>query len=249
MARTGEPYSEASRANTLSAASSFFDYLDKVSEEDTHRKNPFFAVQRPNIDPDYSPTVGLTEAQVTRLLKTARDHHQPEAYRMRMYALLLLLYTACLRIDSALSANVEDLGYDQGHHIISVRLKGGTPKKKPIPPHTWHVLQTYLDGRTSGPLFVTSTGGRLTEPSAWRTFRSIARQADVKLAVNLHAVKHWAVTHALAKPGARIERVQDWADHKDARTTRRYDRNRGRLDNSPAYEVSRDMATALAQED
>lgn len=53
MARTGKPYSEASRANALSAASSFFTYLDKVSDDGV--KNPFDAVQRPVLDPDYSP--------------------------------------------------------------------------------------------------------------------------------------------------------------------------------------------------
>lgn len=59
MVRTGEPYSDASRANALSSASSFFAYLDKVSDKPL--KNPFDAVRRPVIDPDYSPTPGYTE--------------------------------------------------------------------------------------------------------------------------------------------------------------------------------------------
>ncbi|MFD7881903.1 hypothetical protein ACFV3N_05645 [Streptomyces bauhiniae] len=47
MARTGAPYSDASRANALSAASSFFAYLDIVSERLVW--NPFAAVHRPVI--------------------------------------------------------------------------------------------------------------------------------------------------------------------------------------------------------
>ncbi|MFD0386457.1 hypothetical protein ACFQ2B_40380 [Streptomyces stramineus] len=43
-----------------------------------------------------------------------------------------------------------------------------------------------------------------------------------------------AVTHALAKPGARPDKVQQWADHKDARTTQLYNRRRELLDDSPA---------------
>ncbi|MGW5609530.1 hypothetical protein ACWEWI_26245 [Streptomyces sp. NPDC003753] len=56
IARTGPPYSDASRANALSTASSFFAYLDTVSDEPV--RNPFAAVRRPVIDPDYSATRG-----------------------------------------------------------------------------------------------------------------------------------------------------------------------------------------------
>lgn len=114
MVRTGKPYSEASRANALSVASSFFTYLDVVS--DAGVKNPFDAVQRPVLDPDYSPTPGYTGQEWTTLVVTARDHHRAAAYRKRAYALLLVLYTCCLRIDSMLNARVEHLGYDKGHH-------------------------------------------------------------------------------------------------------------------------------------
>ncbi|MGY1548254.1 tyrosine-type recombinase/integrase [Streptomyces sp. MN6] len=247
-ARTGPPYSDASRANTLSAASSFFDYLDKVSDDPTHRKNPFFAVPRPYLDPDYSPTAGLTQAQVAKLLRTARDEHHPAVYRLRTYAVLLTLYTVCLRTDSLLVADVEDLGEDGGHRVLHARVKGGHKKKKAIPPHTWDVLQRYLAGRTTGPLFVTGTGGRLTEQSAIRTIKAVARRAGLPQDVHLHGMKHWAVTHALQKPGAKLERVQDWADHNDPRTTRRYDRRRGLLDDSPAYGVAQDLVAALADE-
>ncbi|RZF02800.1 tyrosine-type recombinase/integrase [Streptomyces albidoflavus] len=248
MARTGEPYSDASRANTLSATSSFYDYLDKVSDDNTHRKNPFFAVPRPYLDPDYSPTAGLSNKQVMTMLRTARDEHHPAVYRPRTYALMLLLYTVCLRIDSALSANVEDLGYSDGHRVIKVRVKGGHTKRKPIPPHTWHVLQTYLAGRTSGPLFITSTGARLTEPSAWRTVKTLARRAGITESVNPHGWKHWGITDALNQPGTKLEDVQDWADHSDPRTTRRYDRRKGLLDRSPGYAMSQGVAAGLAQE-
>ncbi|MGV9816329.1 tyrosine-type recombinase/integrase [Streptomyces cellulosae] len=247
-ARTGPPYSNASRANTLSATSSFFDYLDVVSDDQTHRKNPFFAVPRPVLDRDYSPTIGLTQAQVAKLLRTARDEHHPAVYRMRTYAMLLTLYTVCLRTDSLLAANVEDLGYDQGHHVLRVKLKGGGTNVKAVPPHTWDTLQTYLAGRTTGPLFMSGTGARLTEQSAWRTIKAVARRAGLSSEVHLHAVKHWAVTHALQKPGAKLEKVQDWADHNDPRTTRRYDRRRGLLDDSPAYGVSQDMVASLMDE-
>ncbi|MFC4467752.1 tyrosine-type recombinase/integrase [Streptomyces xiangluensis] len=247
MAPTGPPRSDASRANVLSAASSFFGYLDTVSE-DRAVKNPFAAVLRPVIDPDYSATEGLTEDEQLLLMVTARDHHHPAAYRPRAYALLLTLYTACLRVDSLLAARVEDLGYDRGHHVLDVRIKGGARKKKPLPPVTYDALLTHLDGRTDGLLFQTASGKPLDEPAVWRLIRSLAKRAGLLQAdsIHPHVVKHSAITHALAKPNARIDKVQWWADHKDARTTGRYNRRRGFLDDSPGYELASSLATGLA---
>ncbi|WP_282796679.1 hypothetical protein [Streptomyces sp. CC224B] len=60
-------------------------------------KNPFAAVQRPVIDPDSSLTPGYTQQEWATLLLTARDHHRVAVYRKCVHALLLMLYTCCLR--------------------------------------------------------------------------------------------------------------------------------------------------------
>ncbi|GAA0464451.1 tyrosine-type recombinase/integrase [Streptomyces sp. NPDC046215] len=243
MVRAGKPYSDASRKNALSAASSFFVYLDKVSDDGV--KNPFDAVQRPYVDPTYSPTPGYTEAEWARFVAVARDEHRVAAYRKRAYALLLTLYTCCLRINSLLNARVEDLGYDKGHRVLLLeKVKGGGRKKKPIPPVTWDALMEYLNGRTTGWLFCTASGGQLDEPAVWRLLQSLAQRAGLPLR-GPHGVKGDAVTHALAKPGARPDKVQQWADHKDARTTQLYNRRRELLDDSPGYDLGRDVAGAL----
>jgi integrase len=200
MTRTGKPLSEASRKNALSAASSFFAFLDKVSDDGV--KNPFDAVQRPYVDPDYSPP-GYTEEEWARFVAVARDQHRVAAYRKRAYALLLMLYTCCLRIDSLLNAKVEDLDDDRGHRVLLLeKVKGGGRKKKAIPPVAWDALQDYLDGRTTGWLFCTASGGQLDEPAVWRLLQSLAKRAGLPLR-GPHGVKGDAITHALAKPNAR----------------------------------------------
>ncbi|MFF3730871.1 tyrosine-type recombinase/integrase [Streptomyces sp. NPDC002476] len=246
MTRTGKPYSDASRANSLSAASSFFRFLDKVSDDGV--KNPFDAVQRPYIDPDFSSTPGYTEQEWAKLLVTARDAHRVAAYRKRTYALLLVLYTCCLRIDALLNARIEHLGYDRGHHVLRVKVKGGGRAKKPIPPAAWDALQDYLASRDaeSAWLFCTASGGKLDEPAVWRTLQSIAERAGLPRR-GPHGTKVDAITHALAKPDARPDKVQRWADHRDSRTTQRYNKRKELLDDSPGYSLAADVAGALAQ--
>lgn len=238
---TGEPRSDASRANLLSACSSFHTYAvrAKAAEDD-----PFSLVPRPDIDPDFSDTDGSSEEESVKLLAAAYEDSP------RSYALLMAMYTMALRLDSALGARVEGLGYDKGHRILEVRLKGGRPKKKAVPPATGHAIDVYLDGRTTGPLFQTRNGRPLDGTYVWRLVRRLAAKAGIKNAATFHphVLKHDAVTHALDDPKAKLHHVQDFADHKDPRTTRRYDRRNGALSSSPGYGIATRVAESLQVE-
>jgi site-specific recombinase XerD len=241
-APTGPPRDDASRANVLSACSSFYAYAvrGKAVEID-----PFALVPRPDIDPDYTDTEGSTEEESARLIAAAR------AASPRTYALFLTIYTMALRLDSALGAMVEDLGHDKGHRTLNVRLKGGRRKKKAIPPATGHAIDVYLDGRTEGPLFATRNGKPLDPSYVWRLARRLAAEANLPHAATFHphVLKHDAVTHALDDPQSKLHIVQDFADHKDPRTTRRYDRRRNRLSSSPGYGIAARVTELLDDEE
>jgi integrase/recombinase XerD len=75
----------------------------------------------------------------------------------------------------------------------------------------------------------------------WLTMRQLARGAGLppELVSHLgpHAVRHTFATLAL-DAGVPLRDLQDAMGHKDPRTTRRYDRARGRLDRSPGYQVA-----------
>jgi site-specific recombinase XerD len=237
-APTGKPRSDTARANLLSACSSFYTYAVRAKAAEV---DPFALVPRPDIDPDYSDTEGSTEEETARLLTVARTEGP------RTYALFLAIYTMALRVDSALSARVEDLGYDKGHRTLNVRLKGGRRKKKPVPPATGHAIDVYLDGRTDGPLFATRTGNPLDPAYVWRLARRLATKAGLPHAATFHphVLKHDAVTHALDDPKSKLHIVQDFADHKDPRTTRRYDRRKNRLASSPGYGIASRLAELM----
>jgi site-specific recombinase XerD len=237
-APTGPPRSDAARANLLSACSSFHKYAVRALGDGI---DPFDLVARPELDQDGSDTQGSTEEESALLLAVAYEDGP------RAYALLLSMYSMALRLDSALAARVEDLGHDKGHRILNVRLKGGRRKPKAVPPSTGHAIDVYLAGRTTGPLFQTRTGNPLDPVYVWRLVRRLAKKAGIANAATFHphVLKHDAVTHALDAPDAKLHHVQDFADHKDPRTTRRYDRRRGRLDNSPGYRIAARIAERL----
>lgn len=88
----------------------------------------------------------------------------------------------------------------------------------------------------TGPLVATSTGRRLDQAALWHLVRRLARAAGIPQWATLspHSLRHTAITLAL-DAGASLRDVQDYAGHRDPRTTRRYDRSRGNLDRNAAY--------------
>ncbi|MFF7884323.1 tyrosine-type recombinase/integrase [Streptomyces sp. NPDC020794] len=236
-APTGDPLSPAGRAQALSAAGSFHTYAARLGAVPA---DPFAAVSRPDIDPDHSPTEGLTQDETARLLETARD------WSPRSYALVALLYLLGPRVDEVLALNAEQLGYDRGHRTLPLRRKGGRIQAVPVPPLALDALLTHLDGRQSGPLFTTSSGRRWSEPEVWKHLRVLARRAELPQASSIkpHVLRHGFITDAL-EAGVPLHEVQDAAGHRDPRTTQRYNRRRGRLDGHPAYKVAAAMAERL----
>lgn len=237
MAPTGKPLSPSGRAQALSAAGSFYTYAARIGAVPA---DLFAAVARPEIDPDHSSTEGLTQDETARLLATARDHAP------RSYALVALLYLLGPRVDEILALDVDQLGYNRGHRTLPLRRKGGRVQAVPVPPLALDALLTYLNGRTAGPLFTTTSGRRWSEPEVWKHLRVLARRAGLPQADSIkpHALRHGFITDALDQ-GVPLHQVQDAAGHRDPRTTQRYNRRRGRLDGHPAYTVAAAMAERL----
>lgn len=238
LARCSE-LSATSTARRLSVISSWYAYL--VSNEIVGC-NPVVAVDRPEVNHDHSPTVGLTGAQVGEFMRAARAATGPAA--LRDAALLAMLAELGLRVGEALKLNVGDLRYNLGHRTVTVAGKGGKRRELPIPAPLARDLDAYLNqrgdsGEGDTPLFTTTTGKRVDQPAVFRLVRRIGKSAGLPSADQLspHSLRHTAATAAL-DAGAPLRDVQDMLGHADPRTTRRYDRSRGNLDRSPVHAIS-----------
>jgi integrase/recombinase XerD len=212
----------------LSALSSFYRYC---AAHDLIARVPTDGVARQVVDPDYTATVGLDRDQARALVAAADADTGPQP--LRTAAVVRLLLHNALRVDEACAADIADLGEDSGHRVLRVVRKGGRKAKIPLTPATVAALEAYLTDRAqragavdwrqlSGPLLATAAGGRLRQGHLWELVRRLARTARVGAWEQLspHSLRHSAITFAL-DAGASLRDVQDYAGHKDPRTTRR----------------------------
>jgi len=228
---TGRPAAAATIARRLSCLSGFYDY--GLREVELLEHSPVANVRRPTVSQD-SPTVGLSAAELDRLL-TAAETHSP-----RSAALVSLLVYNGLRIDEALACDVSSLTYHRGHQALRITRKGGQASTEPLAPLVLRPLQDYLGDRTDGPLFLNRDGtARLAYTTSYALIRRLARRAGIPAADRLspHSLRHSFATELLGN-GVPLQDVQDAMGHADPRTTRRYDRSRHNLDRHPTYQMA-----------
>ena len=191
--------------------------------------NPVANVKRPRV-PNASMSVGL-----------ARDELEAPARRRRAdgprsAALITLLAYNGLRIDEALSRDVEHLGHQLGHRVLRISRKGGRDALEPLSPPVERALDAYLAGRTTGPLFLDDRGRRMYEAQAWRLVRRLARRAGHQ--VGRAAQPAQPAPHLRHQPRPRrrpLQDIQDAMGHADPRTTRRYMATHQHLDRHATY--------------
>lgn len=160
----------------------------------------------------------------------------------------LLLHNA-LRVDEVLGADVPDLGSGRGHQVLTVLGKGNRRANTALTPGMLSALHAYREDRAAaegmagwrgmgGPLLATTSGGRM-RPTQLRELvhRLAAAGIDGWDRLSAHSVRHTGITMAL-DTGVPLSDVQDYARHRDARTTRRYEHSRASLDRSAAYAVA-----------
>jgi site-specific recombinase XerD len=241
--RTGTMLSPATVARKMSGLSSWYAFLVKLGAVPA---NPVGGADRPRVDRDHSATIGLTPAEVDRLLVAAET--DPSAARLRNHAIIALLADLGLRVGELVGLDTTDLGYERGHRSIRFTGKGGKRRRRALSPASTAAVETYLLHRSmsearpvqdlTGPLFVTGTGARLDRHAVFRLVRRLAQRASIDAWADLspHSLRHAFATTARAE-GVPLEDVQDAMGHADPRTTRRYDRDRHNLDRDPSYTI------------
>jgi integrase/recombinase XerD len=173
----------------------------------------------------------LDIAEVAALLEATISADAPG---LRDRALLELLYASGLRISEALGLDVGDLSFVA--ESVRVIGKGDRERVVPVGEVALQAIERYLEvarptlagaasGKripaTSGPLFLSTYGRRLSRMEAWRAVRRSAQRAGITRHVSPHTLRHSFATHLL-EGGADLRVVQELLGHASITTTQLY---------------------------
>jgi site-specific recombinase XerD len=206
--------------NTLkTSVRDFFAYLHQAG---MIPEDPTRMIRRARCGPP--PPRGLADEERSRL--SAVLSQAPQRDRV----LFELMLTAGLRVGSAVGLDVEDLDLARG--IIHLRnTKGGHDEIAHLPRHTADLIASFATARTTGPLFASNRGKRLTTRHVQRLFTRYATDADLSVS-STHALRHTFAMTLYERTGD-VLLVQKALRHRSLESTMVYARADDRRLRSP----------------
>ena len=175
---------------------------------------PGMALELPRPRPDRPLPVVLSPAEVARMLAKTRN--------LKHRALLMLVYSAGLRVGEVVRLRPADLDVDRG--LLRVRRgKGGKDRRTLLAARAVEALRLY---RSAFPcdrwLFPGAKPERhLTTRSVQRVVKRAAATAGIKKNVTTHTLRHSFATHLL-EGGTSVRVIQELLGHQSLRTTQIY---------------------------
>ena len=148
-------YAAATVARRFGTVATFYKYavIDGVIAS-----NPAAAVTRPKVAWEGQKRTVLHPLEFAALLAAARTSGPND------HALVCLLGMLGLRVSEACATDITDIRYEAGYELLHVLGKGAKPADIPLPIPVLRAVREAVDGRTSGPILRTRTGGGWTEP-------------------------------------------------------------------------------------
>ncbi|MGH1457029.1 MAG: tyrosine recombinase XerC [Alphaproteobacteria bacterium] len=210
--------SNASRARSLSGIKNFLTWLDKQGIMHNAAINTLRSPKLPHKIPR-----ALNTEHTQTLIEEAGALEIKDWMSLRNTALFMLLYGCGLRINEALSLNIEDFPRDGFLRVIG---KGNKQRQIPVLKIVENTLQKYLDiypypKSIECPLFIGARGARLNQGIAQKSMRDIRGILGLPANATPHALRHSFATHLLQN-GANLREIQELLGHASLSTTQRY---------------------------
>ncbi|MCD7110617.1 site-specific tyrosine recombinase XerD [Rhizobium sp. DKSPLA3] len=221
-------FKASSQARRLSALRQFYKFL---YAEGIRTDDPTGVLDAPKKGRPLPKTMSVDD--VTRLVTQAEAEAvaEPRLDRLRMAALIELLYATGMRVSELVSLPASVLARD-GRFLI-VRGKGNKERLVPLSRTAIAALQRYgtrmqaetaaVGGEDSPWLFPSSSeSGYLPRQVFARDLKGLAGRAGVRVAsISPHVLRHAFASHLLAN-GADLRAVQELLGHSDISTTQIY---------------------------
>ena len=215
----------STQARKLSVLRQFYGYL---YGEDIRRDDPTNAIEAPKRKRPL-PRV-LSREDLERLIEAARPREPDDVERVRLLAIVELLYASGLRITELVTL---PLSAARNRRFLIVRGKGGKERLAPLNDSAREAIENYLRVRETflprrakdGSRFLfcsRSAEGYLTRRRCHQMLKSLAADAGVDpQKLSPHVLRHAFATH-LVEGGADLRSVQTMLGHADIATTQIY---------------------------
>ena len=156
----------------------------------------------------------MSEEEVKRIIRCTNN--------IKHRVLLMLIYSAGLRIGETLNLRLEDV--DGQRRVIDIHQgKGKRDRRVPLSKKVLELLREYYRiYRPKSYLFEGEVEGRPYSPkSAQNVLRRAVRRADIKKRVTLHTLRHSYATHLMER-GVGLRYIQEILGHSSPKTTMIY---------------------------
>ncbi len=186
-------------------------------------RSPVAEVQLPK--PERGLPVVLTLAQIEELLelplRVLVTGKSPVWLPLRDVAILELFYSCGLRISELLALDVRHLDFIG--ETVRVTGKGSKQRVVPVGGPAVKAIQRYRQAAavTSGPLFLSIRGTRITQQAVDQLLKKYIRRSSIPFSISPHKLRHSFATHLLDH-GADLRSVQALLGHASLSTTQIY---------------------------
>jgi len=220
----GRPNSAAVQNQHLAVVAGFFAWAAKAGHV---AHNPAAGLEYAR-EPDRLPRSVLSLTDMRKLLRQP-DTSTVLGFRDR--TIMEVLYSTGIRRAELLALDIEDANLDAGFLMIREG-KGGRDRVVPIGKVACRYVESYLQGirpellkqgrdRTTGALFLSARGRRLSRNALNDMVPRYARKAGLGVAVSPHTFRHTCATH-MVRNNAGLRHVQEMLGHKKLTTTQEY---------------------------
>ncbi len=172
--------------------------------------------------------VFVPDTRMEDVVARVRSDAASEEYeRVRNAVVILLFYTAGLRLSELVAANIQDLSDD----FATIRIvgKGGKERLQPIPSVVGRVLKKYYShffsqniciGQKKA-LILSKKGERISQRTVQRIVDRVLKESGIEGRTSPHVLRHTFATHLLAE-GNDLREIQELMGHSSLKATQVY---------------------------
>ncbi len=219
LRQLNESWAELARSSVARKAAAMRRFFNFLADENLRADDPSIAL--PKVSARRALPKILDRTDIDRLFEAATDPTFADAARLRIVALLELLYGSGLRATELVSLDVRALSLDKPFMII--KGKGGKERLVPLSDKARHVVSAWLKLRPQGgPWLFPSGKSHLSRVRLFQLLRDLASRAGIPPErVSPHVLRHAFATHLL-EGGADLRALQTLLGHSDIATTEIY---------------------------